>query len=76
MIDKIDLNADPIFRKSIMKLANTYNPNFSLNGKEFENEKTLFSELSNLICEDFSNQLYPILLDDLLNAFYKQYEDN
>lgn len=75
MIDKIDLNADPIFRKSIMKLANTYKPNFSLDVKEFENEKVLFSEISKLICEDFSNQLYPILFDDLFNAFYKQYED-
>ncbi len=76
MIDKIDLNANPIFRKSIMKLANTYKPNFSLDVKEFENEKVLFSEISKLICEDFSNQLYPILFDDLFNAFYKQYEDN
>ena len=76
MVDKIDLNANPTFRKSIMKLANTYNPNFSFDGKEFENEKILFSELSNLICEDFAKQLYPILFDDLLNDFYKQYEDD
>lgn len=76
MVKQINLDVDPIFKRSVMKITNTYNPKFSFGNKEFENEKELLSELSKNICEDFSEQLYPILLENLINDFYLHYEDN
>lgn len=62
MIDKIDLNVNPIFRKSIMKLANTYKPNFSLDVKEFE--KCYFLKFQSLYVKTFLNNyiLYCLMI--------------
>ena len=76
MSDKINIDLTYVFRRSVMKLANTYKPNFDSNTKSFANEQEMIENYSSLICEDFSDQLKPILIEEFNQAFFESLESD
>ena len=71
-IDEIKINFDSDLRQLVLKLANTYEPKFELKNNNFENLDEMLTEFSQLICQDFSNQLYPIVLERLYEKMDQQ----
>lgn len=74
MSDQINIDLTYVFRRSVMKLANTYEPNFESNTKSFANEQEMIENYSSLICKDFSDQLKPILIEEFNQAFFESLE--
>ena len=71
-INEIKIDFDGDLRQLVLKLANTYEPKFELKNSEFENTDEMLTEFSKLICQDFSSQLYPMILDRLHEKMNQQ----
>ncbi|WP_243344601.1 hypothetical protein [Anaerococcus sp. AGMB09787] len=69
----MDIDLNPTFKRSVMKLANTYRPGFSLDNNNFENEEELSKEFAKLVCDDFSKQLCAIFEKDLVELIRQEY---
>lgn len=68
---KLNLDFTSDFRQVILKLANTYEPKFDT-PEHFENIEQLLDSFTTLICEDFSNQLYPLIYEKLSSKLHQQ----
>lgn len=71
MDQNINMDVNGEFRQCVLKLANTYEPTFELS-EEFENQEQFFEEFSKNLCQDFSDQLYPLFLEVLREKFDQQ----
>ena len=71
-INEINIDFDSDLRQLVLKLANTYEPKFELKNNNFENPNEILTEFSQLICQDFSSQLYPMILDRLHEKMNQQ----
>ena len=71
MNQEINMDITGEFRQCVLKLANTYDPKFELS-KNHKNQHDLFDEFTKNLCQDFSDQLYPLFLDVLYEKFDQQ----
>lgn len=68
---EVNISFTSDFRQVILKLANIYNPNFDF-PTHFDNVSDLIDAISECICKDFSNQLYPLLHEKITEKVYQQ----
>lgn len=69
----VEMDITPVFRQAVLKLANTYEPQFDYkDNKSFKNQIEVFENLSQSICDDFAKQLYPLLVSTISKEFDKK----
>lgn len=72
-MERVEMDITPVFRQVVLKLANTYEPQFDYEDNEsFKNQIELFENFSQSICDDFAKQLYPLLVSAISKEFDKK----
>ncbi len=69
-VPEIKMNVSSDFRQCVLRLANTYHPQFEMPDC-FPDQNAAFEEFASRVCKDFSDQLKPIFLKVLHQQFEK-----